>query len=202
MRIFGTKFILVTVIVLFHVCAVEATNYGKFHGEFVVKPQPDGRSMVLVESLTYIDAKGLKWLVPKGTKTDGASIPKFAQALFPPFSGKYRIAAVVHDRYCQTRDRTWEAVHSMFYEAMLAARVDVVTALTLYAAVYTFGPRWSIFRGPNRGASIKTKLSDADQEIAFHDLKAWIEKENPTPKDIEKRVNSLRIRELGTKKVN
>ena len=105
MRIFGTKFILVTVIVLFHVFAVEAADYGKFQGEFVVKPQPDGRNLVLVEPLTYIDAKGLKWLVPKGTKTDGASVPRFAWTLFPPFTGKYRIAAVVHDRYCQTRPR-------------------------------------------------------------------------------------------------
>jgi hypothetical protein len=195
--------VMIITAVLLHVCAVEAADYGKYYGEFIVRPEPDGRNLVMVESLTYVDTKGLSWIVPKGTKTDGASVPRFAWTLFPPFSGKYRIAAVVHDRYCQTRDRKWRAVHRMFYVAMRAAGVDAISARIMYASVYAFGPRWSFLGGGvKRGVAVAQELDDAEQEKAFRSLEAWIKLENPTPKDIERRVNKLRIRQGGTNAMN
>jgi len=45
--------------------------------------------MELIDSFSYTDPKGQKWDVPAGTKTDGASIPRFLWVSYPPFTGKY-----------------------------------------------------------------------------------------------------------------
>ena len=85
----------------------------------------------------------------------------------------------------------------MFYDAMLAAGVDSVSANTMYGAVYSFGPRWSMTgskRAPKRPA-----LSDAEQATAFRGLQSWIEKTKPTPEQIERHVNRTRLRQLGPK---
>lgn len=41
-----------------------------------------------------------KGIVPKGFKTDGASIPRLFWSLFPPFKSEYFSACVVHDFLC------------------------------------------------------------------------------------------------------
>ena len=85
----------------------------------------------------------------------------------------------------------------MFYDAMLAAGVDVVSANTMYGAVYSFGPRWSM-TGPTRALK-RPRLSDQDQEKAFRKLQTWIRKTKPTPQEIERHVNRTRLRQLGSK---
>lgn len=157
---------------------------GEFTGEVVATLLPDGRNLRLVEDFGYIDPAGEKWHVPSGTKTDGASVPQAFWIAFPPFTGKYRQAAVVHDRYCQTKERSWRATHKVFYDAMKTAGVDETTAKLLYGAVYYMGPRWGFgaqLRGPGAVA-----LKSNDQQLDFmRRLEDWIERENPSPREME-----------------
>lgn len=169
-------------------------EYGSYEGNLITEVLPDGRNLRVIKPLTYIDPKHEKWLVPAGEVTDGASVPRFFWVIFPPFTGKYRIAAVIHDRYCRTRSRPWRNVHRMFYNAMLAAGVDFVSAKTMYGAVYSFGPRWSM--GGKR-APKRSQLNDEQQKAAFYELKRWIEEKNPSTTEIERHVNRKQLRQLG-----
>jgi YD repeat-containing protein len=91
----------------------------------------------------YLEADGLHWPVPRGATVDGASIPQALWSILGgPFEGKYRDASVVHDYYCAVRSADWQAVHRMFYRAMLVSGVSAPRAKLLYAAVYFAGPRW------------------------------------------------------------
>lgn len=103
----------------------------------------DGHTMKVLKPFAFIDKGTVRWSVPSGTETDGASIPKsFWTIMGGPFEGSYRDAAVVHDRYCDTRTRRWQDTHAMFYEAMLASGVAATRAWLMYKAVERFGPRW------------------------------------------------------------
>jgi hypothetical protein len=103
----------------------------------------DGRKMQLTIDYSYTDPEGLSWRAPKDSVVDGASIPRLAwSAIGGPFEGKYRKASVVHDVACDKKDRRWQAVHSMFYKAMICGGVDEVKAKVMYQAVYHCGPRW------------------------------------------------------------
>ncbi len=116
---------------------------GRYTGELSVKWLPGGRLMQLLAPFAFNDAAGLDWPVPTGATVDGASIPRALWSVVGgPFEGKYREASVVHDWYCAVRSRRWEAVHSMFYEAMLVSGVSGLQAKTLYLAVRYGGPRW------------------------------------------------------------
>jgi Protein of unknown function (DUF1353) len=103
----------------------------------------DGRTMKVLKPFAFIDKSNVRWSVPSGTETDGASIPRqFWTIMGGPFEGSYRDAAVVHDRYCDLRTRRWEDTHAMFYDAMLATGVGSTRAWLMYKAVERFGPRW------------------------------------------------------------
>lgn len=167
-------------------------NQGEFIGDIVAQLLPDGRNLKLVQSFIYVDPEGQRWEVPAGMETDGASVPAAFWVAFPPFTGKYRQAAVVHDQYCRTRERSWRATHKVFYDAMRTAGVEESTAKLLYGAVYYMGPRWG-FGAQTRGPGA-TKLSGTKEELEFMSkLQGWIERENPTPKDIEAAMESGRV---------
>lgn len=115
----------------------------QFTGRLVAELLDDGRQIRLLEKYTYIDPGGEVWEVPAGTVVDGASIPQLFWGLIGgPLEGKYRNASVVHDHYCDLRNREWKKVHRMFFDAMLESGVDRPLAKTMYYAVYFFGPRW------------------------------------------------------------
>jgi hypothetical protein len=121
----------------------EAESFGRFVGNVVAEWLDDGRKMKLVVPFVYVDPDEAEWLAPAGSVVDGASIPRLAWSLIGgPFEGKYRNASVIHDVACDQKRRPWEAVHEAFYYAMRASDVGVVKALTMYAAVYHYGPRW------------------------------------------------------------
>jgi len=120
-----------------------ADAQGRFEGDLVLKALADGRTMELVQPFKYVDSQGVEWPVPSHTHVDGASIPSvFWNIIGAPYTGKYREASVIHDHYCQTHSRHWKAVHRVFYDGMLARRVDPIQAKIMYLAVYRFGPRW------------------------------------------------------------
>jgi len=129
-------------------CAVPVPvggDNGKFVGHVVAQWLDDGRKMKLVEPFGYVDPTGLTWDAPIGSIVDGASIPQIAWSVIGgPFEGKYRNASVIHDVACEQRLRPWPDVHRNFYYGMLASGVDETLAKVMYAAVYQYGPRWSL----------------------------------------------------------
>ena len=168
--------------------ALAQESWGRFKGEIVVKFLSDGRNVRLEKPFAYVDPNNLDWDVPAGTETDGASVPRFFWIAFPPFTGQYRAAAIVHDYYCQSRTRTWRSTHLAFYTAMRAAGVDWSTAKAMYGAVYFFGPRWGIGVLP-RAPGVDKYRTEEQQQAFFNDLKAWIERENPGLDDINRRLD-------------
>jgi hypothetical protein len=154
------------------------TRFGHFIGKFVAEFGNDGRKVTLLEPFGYVDPAGLDWNVPDGYKTDGASVPALLWALYPPFTGNYRSAAVIHDYYCESKQRSWEETHKVFYFAMRAADVTEKTAKLMYTGVYLFGPRWGPGTGPGqRNASVKA--TPEQQETVLKELAALVDKENP-----------------------
>lgn len=147
---------------------------GLFEGEVVARFMRDGRNMKTEQPFSFVDPKGSRWDVPAGSITDGASIPQVLWLCCPPFTGKYRAAAVIHDYYCQTKARSWQETHAVFYDAMRAAGVDERQAKLMFSAVYRFGPRW---RTGSR--TVRPKATAAEQKEAFEQLKSWIETDNP-----------------------
>jgi hypothetical protein len=121
-----------------------ASPKGRFSGQLRIELQDDGREVTLLEPFAYVDAAGVAWAVKAGAHLDGASIPRaFWSVVGGPFEGRYRKASVVHDWYCDVRERPWQRVHRMFYAAMLDSGVDELQAKMLFLAVWAGGPRWN-----------------------------------------------------------
>lgn len=160
--------------------SVAETYFGKFIGKFVAEFSDDdgGRKVTLMEPYGFIDPFGKEWNVPDGYKTDGASVPAALWALYPPFTGNYRSAAVIHDYYCDNEERSWQDTHKVFYFAMRAAHVDETTAKVMYSAVYLFGPRWGPGTAPGQRAA-PVKATPEQQEKVVKELQALVAKDNP-----------------------
>lgn len=121
-----------------------AQTASSFSGLPVVQLLPEGRGARVVVQFSFTDGAGIKWVVPTNTIVDGASIPRpFWTLIGGPWDGNYRDASIIHDFYCVRRNRSWQAVHRVFYEAMRARSVDPLKAKIMYYAVYRFGPRWT-----------------------------------------------------------
>src|SRR5262245_30343962 len=99
-------------VLLWTVTPIIAQNsFGHFEGKVVASFAANGRDIILEKPYAYIDGKGRRWDVPAGLTTDGASIPQVFWIKYPPFTGSYRDAAVIHDYYCQTKSRSWQDTH-------------------------------------------------------------------------------------------
>lgn len=129
----------------------------------VVRYLPDGRTMVLEEDFIYNDPQVGTLIVPKGSVTDLASIPRFLWALLPPF-GRYAFAAVIHDMLYDTRPfgidlKGWRKTDRTMWRAMKLCphRVSASTRVLIYLGLLIGG--WAVyFRlfGAKSSASRKT----------------------------------------------
>lgn len=175
---------------------LQAQTHGNFQGKFVVEWLEDGRNMRLLNDVSYTDPRGRTWIAPKGTVTDGATIPESLWTIIgSPFGGKYRNAAVIHDHYCVSQDRAWRDTHKAFYEASLAAGVEETTADIMYFAVYRFGPRWGKSRAAEDDSSkivFKPKVVRGE----FLAMKTKIENRSVKIEDIEK-TSDRQLRSLS-----
>jgi Protein of unknown function (DUF1353) len=153
-------------------------NFGHSVGKFVAEFGGDGRRVTLMEPFGYVDPAGQQWNVPDGYKTDGASVPAALWALYPPFTGSYRSAAVIHDYYCDNKERSWQDTHKVFYFAMRAANVDERTAKIMYGAVYLFGPRWGPGTRPGQ-RNARPEATPEQQEAVVKELQKLVEHHNP-----------------------
>ena len=155
--------------------ALGETYFGHFIGKFVADFSDDGsgRKVTLMEPYSFVDPFGQEWDVPSGYKTDGASVPTALWALYPPFTGNYRSAAVIHDYYCDTKARSWQDTHKVFYFAMRAANVDEKTAKIMYGAVYLFGPRWGPGTLPGQRSAPVKATAEQQQAGGERSCKIW-----------------------------
>src|SRR5205823_4504992 len=100
--------------------------------------------MRLVEPFSYEDPTGQRWDAPVGCPIDGASIPKliWSSLAGTPYTGQYREASVVHDRYCdEPTGHTFRQIAHMFYQAMRCEGTGLFEAGTKYYAVLKYGPQ-------------------------------------------------------------
>ena len=143
------------------------------------------------KELTFTDYEGVKWIAPKGTLTDGASVPRLALPITDGrWSREFLKASVVHDAYCQKENesictdqyqkRSWQKVHRMFYNACLAGGTDPWLAKIMFAAVWIGGPRWD---DPKREEL--QKLSGEALTLGFTGVREWINQNDPTIEAIE-----------------
>jgi hypothetical protein len=174
-------------------------GFGKFVGEVVAKFSDDGRTMTLIQDFAYIAPDGFRWDAPKGSTIDGASIPQFAWSIIGgPFEGKYRLASVVHDVACVRKAEPWERVHRAFYTAMLAAKVELLRAKVMYAAVYHFGPRWE-YIAPClcfEGYQVVKPEPRTLTEEQFNELATDIARREPSPSNPVTRQGAMSLDEI------
>jgi hypothetical protein len=91
----------------------------------------------------FKDSQGIRWQTKALDRTDGASIPSWAQPFVgQPFDKEFIKAAVIHDHYCDRHVRPWRQTHRVFYDALIQSGVTEAKAKLLYYAVYLGGPKW------------------------------------------------------------
>ncbi|MEM6697100.1 MAG: DUF1353 domain-containing protein [Bacteroidota bacterium] len=135
---------------------------------------------VTLEPISFEDNNGKLWTAPKGTITDGASIPKPLSGFFGGNTNKEHMhAAIIHDAYCAIANKegsayqieTWQATHLMFYYACLVNGKSPFQAKLMYAGVRLGGPRWSL-----RGEAFTdlSKVPDEKLQEQMYYCEKWI----------------------------
>ena len=154
------------------------------------------RDMTLLDDFAYVDPAGTRWEVPAGTTVNGASIPSvFWSSFGPPFVGDYRRASVVHDHFCVIKTRTAAATHRMFRDACRTGGVGPGKAALMYSAVNVFGPQWTLPAGVRATDEAAAAMAIPQVRIvnqnAFDDLQKWIESEEPSLDEIDRRIEEI-----------
>jgi len=103
---------------------------GWFEPENVRLETDNDMKKLVGNKLVYTDATNKQWTAVAGTRTDGASVPRFALSLTNGREDdKFLKAAIIHDAYCQDvnehhcprqyREESWQDVHRMFHQACI-----------------------------------------------------------------------------------
>jgi len=176
------------------------TKWGYYNGDPITKWNRDGRTMTVMNTLTYTDPHGEVWDAPAGSIVDGASLPRYLWSIMGgPFEGQYRNASVLHDVSYDRHNRPWQDCDRMFYNAMRCSGVDVVEAKTMYYALFKFGHHWKfpIKRGKPvkyegglvaRGEEIPRAIPVNPAQIS--EARDWINNTDPSLEQIEQRANA------------
>ncbi|WP_375281472.1 DUF1353 domain-containing protein [Pseudooctadecabacter sp.] len=127
--------------------ACSGPSQAQFSGQVVLQPAgcQDVGSCTIAENFGFTDQYGVGWEADAGFRTDGASIPKWAQRFAGvPFDPSYVPAAVLHDWYSKSERpvRGWFQTQRMFHEALLATGVSESRAALLYAGVLIGSGKW------------------------------------------------------------
>lgn len=111
-----------------------------FSGPIRTQWTPDGARMILLESVTYTDAKGKVWPAHAGFSTDGASIPQVLWSLIgSPYTGVYRTIAVFHDVAYSTVGMVKDEADLMLRDGALELGCPHWLAEALYTGVRNWG---------------------------------------------------------------
>lgn len=181
--------ILICTILLFFVSCNHKN--GTFSPTCITLKEKDELKELVDNNLIFTDYEGVKWTAPKGTLTDGASVPRLALPITDGrWNREFLKAAVVHDAYCQKENKTicpdqyqkrpWQKVHRMFYDACLAGGTQTLLAQIMYAAVWIGGPRWNDPKQDDWQEVSRDVLT-----LGFTGTRAWIKQNNPTIEAIE-----------------
>lgn len=129
----------------------------------------------MARDLQFVDSAQKTWVAPKGTLTDGASIPAvFVTMVGAPTSKEFVNAAAIHDAYCgignaelsQYHSEAWQDVHRMFYDALRVGGTPSRKAKIMFAAVYLGGPRWEPPRlATSKGRTAQTGFMQSQQAM-------------------------------------
>ena len=99
---------------------------------------------ILLEDVT-VDVLGYKITVKKGFDFNGASIPQALWSVYGnPLSGKFRIAALVHDALYASQKLPREVADAIFLDLMKQHEVGYMKRQTMYYAVRSAG--WYVLR--------------------------------------------------------
>lgn len=117
-----------------------------FLSELHVKPIKEMPGWWEVQEPLRFQYQGATITVPKGFKTDFASVPRILWSVLPPI-GTYTESAVLHDflyykgKYAtvQHEQLTREKADKIFLAAMLSQDVNKFTAYFMYGGVRIFG---------------------------------------------------------------
>jgi hypothetical protein len=185
-------------------CALEE-RYGCFKAPLQLKSEwidgpGESKLRELATPFGYIDPNGVHWDVPAGFQTDGASIPRFFQPLIGgPWTDAYIKAAVVHDFYIRRQSVSAEAVHKVFYLALLAAGTGSTRAQEMYFAVGHFGPQWQHIDMAAYEAAWRQRKTMLDHVTKWHqdvwDAFQESERRRTEQAQIDRAVLSLPLRE-------
>lgn len=180
-------------------------KWGYYSGSPETRWDSDGRTMTLLNELRYTDPKGVVWIAPAGSVVDGASIPRSLWTFMGgPFEGKYRNASVLHDVAYDRKDRPWDAVDRMFYNAMRCSGVGAVEAGTMYYSLLKFGHHWKVeIRKAKRVKPRDRARMEAEEEpeVAralpvnqsdIEQTRDWIRSAEPSAEEIERRASEPR----------
>jgi hypothetical protein len=114
-----------------------------------IKPVPltpfaDGTYWVVEKPLVYqVGDTDREIVVPEGFVTDFASIPRPLWSSLPK-TGRYQLAAVVHDYLYWEQSTTREEADKILLKAMKESEVGAVTRITIYDGVRAGG--WAIWK--------------------------------------------------------
>ncbi len=136
-------------------------------------PKKGEWQMRLVAPFTYEDRNGNQWNAPAGCPIDGASIPKIVWSGLAgtPYTGHYREASVLHDRYCDVpASHTFRKIARMFYEAMRCEGTGAFEAAVKYYAVLKFGPQDPHTHTPARLPKALSREAGSVAELNFRTL--------------------------------
>jgi len=116
------------------------SEHGSFSGnpktEWLIDNNGADRNMTIIEEFWYLDPDGKKWVAPKGSVINGASIPcPLWSMIGSPYTGDYRRASIVHDVACHDNLINRKDADVMFYHACLAGGCSFHQAKLLYAGV-------------------------------------------------------------------
>jgi hypothetical protein len=149
-----------------------STARAEFIGSLEFTPQGCQQSGLceIKNDFRYKDPSGIEWLTKAGDKTDGASIPSWAQPFVgQPFDAMFIKAAVIHDHYCDRHVRPWRQTHRVFYDALVETGVADAKSKLMYYAVYLFGPKWlELIAGKPCGKNCVFKV-DIDAQLGGKD---------------------------------
>ncbi|MAS94069.1 MAG: hypothetical protein CMO55_12810 [Verrucomicrobiales bacterium] len=119
---------------------------GTVKAEWIRNSDPrDAKKFKLLDTIEYTASNGTTWTANSGSEIDGASIPRIFWTLVgAPTTGLYRDASVIHDVYCDSRERSWEETHWVFRDACREAGLGPWKANLMYLAVFHYGPIWDL----------------------------------------------------------
>ena len=99
----------------------------------------DENVFILLEDVT-VESLGYKITVKSGFDFDGASIPQALWSVYGnPLSGKFRIAALVHDALYASENLPRDIADAIFLDLMKQHEVGYIKRQTMYYAVRSAG---------------------------------------------------------------